>query len=198
MNSIQTALSSQRFNRLLLIVGVVVLVAGAAALVIAIAGGSDKTSQNPAPGFKAKLPEKSVPLKNAGGAEVKTYGQLDSHIRSTVRTFLSTAVARKHLEQSWPVVAPSFKAGYTKKQWVNGAALPIIPYPFDDINKVQYYLDYASNREILMEVGLAAPPRYKMRATTFQLGLVPVGTGAGRHWVVDYWMPRWTPPVPQN
>ena len=114
MNSIQTALSSQRFNRLLLIVGVVVLVVGAAALVIAIAGGSDKTSSNPSPGFKAQLPTKSTPLKNASGAEVKTYGQLDSNIRSTVRTFLSTAVARKHLDQSWPVVAPSFKEGYTK------------------------------------------------------------------------------------
>ena len=198
MNSIQTALSSQRFNRLLLIAGVVVLVVGAAALVIAIAGGSDKTSSNPSPGFKAQLPTKSTPLKNASGAEVKTYGQLDSNIRSTVRTFLSTAVARKHLDQSWPVVAPSFKEGYTKKQWVHADELPIIPYPFDSIDKVQYYLDYASNREILMEVGLAAPERYKMRATTFQLGLIPVGTGSGRHWVVDYWMPRWTPPVPTN
>src|SRR4249920_1959022 len=112
MNSIQTALSSQRFNRLLLIGGVVVLVVGAAALVIALAGGSDKTSSNPSPGFKAQLPTKSTPLKNTSGAEVKTYGQLDSNIRSTVRTFLSTAVARKHLDQSWPVVAPSFKEGY--------------------------------------------------------------------------------------
>ena len=61
--------------------------------------------------------------------------------------------------------------------------LPIIPYPFDNIDKVQYYLDYASNREILMEVGLAAPDRYKMRATTFQLGLIPVGRApAGTGW----------------
>ena len=59
MNAIQTALSSQRFNRLLLIVGVVVLVVGAAALVIAVAGGSDKTSQNPSPGFKATLPRRA-------------------------------------------------------------------------------------------------------------------------------------------
>jgi hypothetical protein len=198
MNAIQTALSSQRFNRLMLIAGVIVLAVGAGVLVLTLAGGSDKTSFNPSPGFKATLPQKSIPLKNASGAEVKTYEQLDSEIRTTVRTFLSTAVARKHVDQSWPVVAPSVKAGYTRKEWRSANQLPIIPYPFDNINKVQYYLDYASNREILMEVGLAAPARYKVRPTTFQLGLVPVGKGSGRHWLVDYWMPRWTPPVPQN
>ena len=94
MNAIQTALSSQRFNRLLLIVGVVVLVAGAAALVIA----HRRRQRQDEPATRRRvsrpqLPTKSTPLKNAGGAEVKTYGQLDSNIRSTVRTFLSTAVA---------------------------------------------------------------------------------------------------------
>jgi hypothetical protein len=39
-----------------------------------------------------------------------------------------------------------------------------------------------------------APQRYGMRPTTFQLGLVPVG----KKWLVDYFMPRWTPPVPSN
>lgn len=198
MNAIQTALSSQRFNRLLLIAGVIVLAVGAGALVFAIAGGSDKTSVNPAPGFKAQLPQKSTPLKNSSGAEVKTYEQLDPHIRSTVRTFLSSAVARKNLDRSWTVIAPSFKSGYTRKQWRTAGSLPIIPYPFDSIDRVQYYLDYASNREILMEVGLAAPDRMKLRPTTFQLGLIPVGSGSDRRWVVDYWMPRWTPPLPSN
>jgi len=196
MNAIQTALSSQRFNRLLLIVGVVVLAAGALALVIAIAGGSDKTPSSPSPGFKAQLPTKSVPLKNASGAKVKTFEQLDPQVRSTVRTFLATAVERRHLDQAWKVIGPSFKAGYTRKQWRTAKELPIIPYPIDSVDKVNYYLDYASTKEILMEVGVAAPERAKMRATTFQLGLIPVGAGSGRHWVVNYWMPRWTPPLP--
>jgi hypothetical protein len=198
MNAIQTALASQRFNRLLLIAGVIVLAVGATALVVVLAGGSDSTPQGPAPGFKAQLPQKSTPLKNASGAEVKTFEQLDPNIRSTVRTFLLTAVARKNIDQSWPVIAPSFKQGYTRKEWRTASQLPVIPYPFDSIKKVEYYLDYASNHEILMEVGLGAPERYKLRPTTFQLGLVPVGSGSGRHWAVDYWMPRWTPPLPEN
>jgi hypothetical protein len=33
------------------------------------------------------------------------------------------------------------------------------------------------------------------RPVTFQLGLVP---GAHKRWLVDYWMPRWTPPVQQG
>jgi len=58
--------------------------------------------------------------------------------------------------------------------------------------------DYASDQEILIEVGLFAPERYKMRATTFQLGLVPVGDGANKKWLVDYFMPRWTPQLPSQ
>lgn len=198
MNAIQTALSSQRFNRLLLIAGVVVLAAGALALVVAVAGGSDKTSSKPSPGYKNHFLAKTVPLKNANGTRVKTFEELDPQVRSAVRTFLATAVARKHLDQAWNVIAPSFKAGYTRKQWRTAQDLPIIPYPIDRVDSVNYFLDYASTKEIMMEVGVAAPARFKMRPTTFQLGLIPVGTGAGRHWVVDYWMPRWTPPLPTN
>jgi hypothetical protein len=37
-----------------------------------------------------------------------------------------------------------------------------------------------------------------MRPVAFQLGLVARGKGAGRHWLVNYWMPRWTPPIPTD
>jgi hypothetical protein len=30
------------------------------------------------------------------------------------------------------------------------------------------------------------------------LGLAPVGSGAHKRWLVDYWMPRYTPPIPVN
>ena len=49
--------------------------------------------------------------------------------------------------------------------------------------------------EILVEVGLAGKPGVSTRPVTFQLGLVP---GQNGRWLVDYWMPRWTPPVPQG
>jgi hypothetical protein len=36
------------------------------------------------------------------------------------------------------------------------------------------------------------------RPVTFQLGLVPVGSNTKYRWMVSYWMPRWTPPVPTD
>jgi hypothetical protein len=199
MNTVQTALSSARFNRLMLWLGILVLAAGALTLVLKFAGGSDPTSVSPDKGFKAQLPAKIVPLKNAQGLTIKTYWQLDPSMRATIRRFIGTAVMRRHLAQSWDVTAPSLRAGYTKRQWIkSNGTLPIVPYPVDNLDKVQYFLDYASTKAIFLEVGVGARPQEGLRPTTFQLELVPVGKGAQKRWMVDYWMPRWTPPIRQN
>jgi hypothetical protein len=198
MNSVQSALNSPRFGRYLLWLGVAVLVAGVVAVIVVFAGGkSDNTSASPDKGFKPTLPAKSTPLKNSAGVTVKTFSQLDDRTRGTIQTFIATAVARKHLENSWSIVTPTMRAGYTFKQWKSGENLPVIPYPGVNAKRVQYFLDYATSREILIEVGLAGKPGVSTRPVTFQLGLRPAGKGP-RHWLVSYWMPRWTPPVPQG
>ena len=198
MNVVEKALSSARFNRMIFWFGLVVLAAGALVLVLKFAGGSDNTSVNNEPGFKPQLQKASKPLKNSEGVTVKTYWQLDPQVRSTIKTFIATAVRREHLDKSWATVAPSLKKGYTFDSWRHANALPVVPYPHAKIADLQFYLDYASDKEILAEVGVSAPEKYKLRPTTFQIGLVPIGTGAKKHWLVDYWMPRWTPPLPEN
>ena len=202
MSSFQTALSSARFNRYLMWFSGLVLAAGVAFLLIKLVPGNDNAQKAPDPGFVAQLPAKSVPLTNAKGAQVKSYEELDPEVRTTIRTFLATAVARRHLDKSWAVVAPSMKQGYTFQEWSKGGpgkgGLPVIPYPIENVDTTQYYLDYASTKEILLEVGVSAPAAKKMRPVAFQLGLVARGKGAARHWLVNYWMPRWTPPIPTN
>jgi len=195
MNSVAETFSSPKFQRYLLWFGVAVLAIGATALVVVLMGGSGDSPKKADPGFHPQLPAKSVPLRNSQGVLIKTYHQLDPQIRDSVKTFISTVVAREHLDQSWNVVAPSMKAGYTKAQWQKANDLPVVPYPGVDPKHIQYYLDYASTKEILVEVGLAGKKGVSTRPVTFQLGLVPAGKG---HWLVDYWMPRWTPPVPQG
>jgi hypothetical protein len=134
-----------------------------------------------------------VPLRNGDGALIKTYTQLDPQIRSAVTTFIGTAVAREHVDRSWNVVAPTLKSGYTWAQWKKADDLPVVPYPGVDTKRVRYYLDHASTKEILVEVGLTGKPGVGTRPVTFQLGLVP---GKGGRWVVDYWLPRGTPQAP--
>jgi hypothetical protein len=196
MNVVQSALSSPRFNRVLLWFASLVLAAGVALLVLKLAGGSDKTSYAPDRGFRPTLPANQKPLTNAQGVTVRTYYQLDAEVRQAIRTFIVTAVARRNLDRSWAVIAPSMKKGYTFTQWKNAKALPIVPFPVDDIDRANYYLDYASTQEILVEVGLSAKPKLKIRPTTFQIALNPVGPQ--KEWLVSYWMPRWTPPLPIN
>jgi hypothetical protein len=198
MESVAARFSSPRFQRYMLWVGVAVFVIGAAVLTFTLVGGSDGQEAKPDKGFHPTLPAKAVPLRNGDGVTVKTYTQLDPAIRQDIKTFIATAVARRNLGTSWNVVAPSLRSGYTKAAWTKGDALPVVPYPGVDAEHVEYFLDYASTKEILVEVGLAGKPGVATRPVTFQLGLVPAGTTKSHHWLVDYWMPRWTPPVPQN
>jgi hypothetical protein len=196
MNSVPAALNSPRLGRILLWVGVVVLALGVAAVIVKFtSGGSDKTNLAPSPNFHPALPDKAAALKNAQGTAIKTYGQLDPAVRSEIRTFIATVVARKNVDAAWPVVGPTLKAGYNRAQWRHGLNLPVVPYPGVDTKHIQFYLDYASTKEILVEVGLSGKPGVSTRPTTFQLGLIPAGK---QKWLIDYWMPRWTPPVPQG
>ena len=199
MSVFQTALSSARFSRFLMWGSGIVLFVGVVVLLMSLVKGNDTTQVNPDKGFHPQLPAKSSPLQNAQGVTITKYNELDPAVRSTIRTFLATAVARKHLDASWGVIAPSLRKGYTFKSWSHAKALPVIPYPIADVDSTDYFLDYASTREILLEVGVSAPRAAKMRPTSFQLGLVPVLAGKDKKvWRVNYWMPRWTPPLPTN
>jgi len=187
---------------MLLWASAIVLAAGVFVVVTKLVGGSDRSARGPDPGFKAELPAKQVQLKNAQGVPIRKYQQLDPQMKSTIRTFLGTAVAREHLDQSWATIAPTLRKGYTYKEWANAKALPVVPYLNVDLNTVQYFLDYASTKEILLEVGLSVRPEIKgeqrTRPVAFQLAMTPVGKGAKKRWLVSYWMPRWTPPLPIN
>jgi len=183
MSFLQSTLASARFNRVMLVLGLIVLAAGAIVLGFRLTGGSDQPSAS-----TSAAP--AQPLRNAQGVAVHRFEQLDPEIRSTIRTFLTTVVPRRNIGRSWSVVAPSLKAGYTYKRWTHANALPVVFFPANNVDTASYQLDAATNREILVEVGLIAEPKYKMEPTTFQVGLVPVGSGARAKWLVDYFEPR--------
>jgi hypothetical protein len=203
MSVFQSALSSARFNRYLMWASGIVLFVGIAVLVTSLVKGNDTTSVGPDKGFVPQLPAKTSPLENKQGVTITKYEQLDPEVVSTIKTFLGTVVSGKNLDQSWGVIAPSMRKGYTFKSWSTGGkaqgGLPVVPYPIADVDSSKFFLDYASSKEILLEVGVSAPPEKKMRPTAFQLGLVPVKASPQKTvWRVDYWMPRWTPPLPTN
>ena len=198
MNVVEKALSSARFNRMMLLIGVTVFAVGALVLVVKLVGGTSGEANNTLTPSKVKPPAKSVPLRKPNGAQVLAYRQLDAQTKATVRTFIDADVARHNQARAWPITTPNLRAGYTKKQWNTSDALPVVPYPVWDMHHVNFSLEYANNDEIMLDVGVSSKPKLHLRALTFNLGLSPVGRGAHKRWLVNYWMPLYTPPIPIN
>jgi hypothetical protein len=197
MHAIQSAFSSARFNRLLLWVGAAVLAAGVALVIIKVAGGSDHTRTAPDPGFRPTLPTKTHPLvKN--GVPVTSYAQLDGEAKQAIKTFIADAVAGKNYAAAWKYVTPNMRGGYSYKQWVSADSHPFVPFPvYKPETMTNYSLIYAHRKDVMVEVGLTPDPKAKIRPATFWIEVRKVGKAA-TPWLVDYWMPRWTPPLPQN
>jgi|SRR5215210_7316116 len=199
MNAIQSTLSSPRVSRILFWLGAAVLAAGVGLMIYKLVPGSSGPETAPSSGFKPTLPGATPPrLQTASGKPVTTFRQLDPSAKLAVRNFVLTAVARKHLAQSWNYIAPSMKKGYTLKTWVKGD-IPVVPYPVYKYEKLtQYQLIQANKKEILVDMSLSAAPKEKQRPLVFRIGLEKVGTDSNARWLVDYWMPRYTPIVPTD
>ena len=202
MSVFQTALSSARFNRFLMWGSGIILFVGVAVLLMTLVKGNDTTQVNPDKGFHPTLPKKSTPLQNSQGVTITKYQELDPEVRSTIKTFLATAVARRHLDKSWAVIGPTMRKGYTFKSWTHPGqeGLPVIPYPIADVNTTTVLprlrvdgRDPARGRRLGPREGEAAPDVVPARHVACR------GRPEQKKvWRVDYWMPRWTPPLPTN
>jgi hypothetical protein len=180
-----TAPTSPRwFERIFVWVALAVLVAGGVAYVGSQLEGSSDEPLPPAPTTKAAT--KPAPITS-----------IDPAARRVAGEFLLSAVARKDLAASWALVHPDMKQGYTLASWKRGD-IPIVPFPVSNIDEARFKVSEKYPNEILLEVALIPKPGAGVDATVFHLGLRALGTGAKRHWVVNYWMPRWTPGVPSN
>jgi len=49
-------------------------------------------------------------------------------VRATLRNFIRTAVARRHVVESWELAGPVLRVGLTRRKWATGA-IPVQPYP---------------------------------------------------------------------
>ena len=184
MNAAASRLSSPRFQRRLIAIAALVLIAGGTAAAITFLWTGPKKAVEPPftpkPAQVAKK-EKTVPFDPAA----KLVGE----------RFIETAVARKNLEESWHLVAPAMKGSFTLEQWKTGA-IPVIPYPADTTSPAPVKIDYSYKNKALLVVILLPKHGIKMKPQTFLLGLSAFGHGKNRHWLVDYWAPFGAPKIP--
>jgi hypothetical protein len=178
MDSLKRFVTSRRFKLLLPWVSAVVLLAGIGAVLGVYFSSSEK---EPAVGTTpAKIPTeptKQVPLPEGA--------------RKVAGKFILTAVARKHLKESYNLAHPKLRQGLTLKQWETGN-IPVAQYPVVSLKDITFKVDYSYPKEAQVELLLVPKKSAKLRPQQFLMGLRLYH----RHWVVDYWNVLSGPGIP--
>jgi hypothetical protein len=196
MNAVQSALSSQRLGRIFFWISVAVLAAGLVVLIVKLADRGSTPAAEPSKPAQTPAPVKSQGLP---ASTIHHYSQVDPAAKLAIRKFILGAVTRNDLRSAWRYVAPGsdLRKGYSLKAWAKGDN-PVIPFPVYEFDKSNYDVVYGTPKRLMIDVALVATPKSKLRPTTFRIGLEKVGTGNNSHWLVNYWFPRYTPPIPNN
>jgi hypothetical protein len=109
------------------------------------------------------------------------------------RQFIRTAVARKNLDAAYGIVTDQIKQGQSLKSWRTGN-IAVIPYPVDAIKYAPMKIDFSYPTEAQIQVALLPKPGKKVRSQLFIMDLVK----RNGKWLVNAWVPRSTPPVPNG
>jgi hypothetical protein len=104
---------------------------------------------------------------------------------AVAREFIRTAVARREVGESWALVSPSMRSGFSRAEWARGD-IPIIPYPVDT---ARWELDYSYSDSIGFQVALFPPRGRRIRPTVFNVDMRVFGSGKGKRWLVDGFTP---------
>ena len=180
-------LDSPRKQRRFLIISAAVFAIGVVAFVsvFVLRGTSnafpDTISSQPA---KLAQPEKTAPVT----AEQVTL----------MRTFIKTAVARKQLAFAYTLVDPDLKGTMTLKQWETGT-IPVIQYEAENVNTAEFIPIYHYQTQALFNVDLIPVGHTQKRPELlFFIGMKRAGGSKTGKWLIDYWQPRWRPPIPAS
>ena len=123
------------------------------------------------------------------GGRQRAPAKVDPAARVVAGKFILTAVAQRNTGDSWPLVHPDLRAGFTRREWAKGN-IPVVPFPVSSIGEARFRVTDNRRGALTLEVALIPKARTTMKAEVFSLGLTRIGSGAARHWVVEYWMPR--------
>jgi hypothetical protein len=108
-------------------------------------------------------------------------------VRSVADRFVSTAVVRKRLADSWDVTAPVLRQGLTREQWLTGE-IPVVPY-IGEPDVVKWQLDYSFESRVGLKVALFRQTGSSLDAQVFDMELSRVGAAGSSRWLVSSWTP---------
>ena len=113
-----------------------------------------------------------------------TPGERQAVRRMLVR-FISTAVARRHVVESWELAGPGLRTGLTRKKWATGA-IPVQPYPVARHGQGAWSaVQYSYRNKVGLEVLLFPRPGSGYSVATVSADVV---RGPDGHWRINNWM----------
>jgi hypothetical protein len=182
-------LRSPRFRaRLRWWAAALVVAGGIAALVLSLNNSVPKppAESKARKAFEPYRPERSVTFRGARRLEAM----------NVARSFVLTAVLRRHTGTSWRLVSDDLRRGFTQSQWARGA-IPVVPYPAAAFSSALWKLRYSYPTRVALDVAILPKARASVAAAVFTMELV---RDRARGWVVRSWGPAGgpIPPVPET
>jgi hypothetical protein len=179
VNVVQNALSSRRLNRWLPWIAGAVLAAGVIAFLVAYFGNTANSKET----FGSGKPQTFSAERTV---------RLPAQARLVAGKFISTAVARRDLDQAWKISTDNIKGGLTYKQWLGGdIRVPALGAPIGTAAITKIVYSHPRDAEINVVV-IPKPNKYGVKTTLFVIDLKKVGS----RWLVDYCQAQATPGAP--
>src|SRR5262249_14881279 len=127
---------------------------------------------------------------------VRFVGLRRAQAMGVARSFVETAVLRRHTGTSWRLVSDDLRRGFTRGEWARGA-IPVVPYPSSAFSSARWRLRYSYPKQIALDVAIFPKAGASVGAAVFTMELV---RDPARGWLVHAWGPAGgpTPPVPQT
>jgi hypothetical protein len=174
------------------VVSALVLIVGVVAFATVRLGGDD--TQDAQPANTEPLPEEYNPATTEA-----IPGPVPAEARQVAGEFILAAAGREDLKKAWELSHPSLKrdCGCTYEEWLTGD-IPVQYYPTGSLDGAAFAVDESAPRHVVLEVLLTPKEGEDIAAQPFFIGLRAVGKGAELKWLVDYWAPSGSPPVPQT
>ena len=180
--SVRSSLSSPRAQRRLLWIGSAVVAIGVALGLVLVVGDTGSKEQ------EAVSDEPAVVVNSGPKAP------LPREARKVAGEFILTTVTRKDLARGWSLAHPALREGLTKQQWLSGD-IPVVPYPVSSTDPAPMSVEESYKNSAVMRVALS--PEKGAAGVKPQMFFIGVRKFHG-HWLVDYWGPYSTVPIPSS
>ena len=138
----------------------------------------------------------ATPLTNQPAVDVSKVPstvKLTPGATQVARRFIETAVARKNLPEAYSLVTSQIKQGQSLKSW-NTGNIAVIPYPVYAVKYAPMKIDFSYPTEAQIEVALLPKQSARVKSQLFIMDLVK----RDGKWLVNSWVPRSSPMVPNG